>query len=244
MLVPVLLMLAALCWTLPGRPLPRDDGGASGRSPGRRDAAPGAAGRLWAWVRQRAPWLARAHGRSPLDLGAVLTEVSARLEAGASVPAAWALTIPEADEHASALDADGVPPALRRLRRRRPGLGRQDHAVLMHQVAGAEVACRVAHTLGTPLAGVLQACAEGVSEAGRARASRRSAMAAPRATARLLGWLPVAGLVLGSAWGADPLRVLVDGGWGTAALITGAVLMGAGHVWAGKLVRNAERVGS
>ncbi|HLS25805.1 MAG TPA: type II secretion protein F [Beutenbergiaceae bacterium] len=184
----------------------------------------------------------------PLDLGAILTEVAARLQAGAPVDAAWSQALPTQGDvpetsHRSGA-ADGVPVGLRALREPDRRRGRQEHLVLSHQVAGAEVACQIAHTLGTPLAGVLEACAEGVSEAGRAHAARRSAVAAPRATARLLGWLPVAGLVLGSAWGADPVQVLFDGGWGTVSLVIGAVLMGAGHLWASKLVRRAEQVGA
>ncbi|MGC0141433.1 MULTISPECIES: hypothetical protein [unclassified Pseudactinotalea] len=275
--LPLLLVVAAAAWTLPGRPVGRtvraagmcarggrsalegegldpDRDGDHTRGTGRTRgiARSGGAGRAQGW-RQR---LAHRRRRPPpVDLGAVLTEVAARISAGAAPGRAWQLALPgRVTMGRAGMADDGVPAALGALRpvpahpgrpivfgRRRAG---KDHVALIHQIAGAEVACRMAHTVGAPLARVLQASADGVVEAGRARAARRTALAAPRATARLLGWLPLAGLVLGSAWGASPAQVLFDGGWGSACLVLGVLLMAAGHLWSARLVRAAERVGS
>lgn len=173
----------------------------------------------------------------------MLTEVAARLRSGVSVPQAWAQALPAGDGLAGAIDADGVPAALRALtpprRRYRFPRGPGDPAALASQIAAAHVACRVAHTVGAPLAPVLDACAEGIAEAGRAESARRTALAGPKATARLLGWLPVAGLALGTAWGADPIGVLLGGGWGRLCLVGGLALMMLGHLWAARLVRSA-----
>src|SRR5699024_11575968 len=73
---------------------------------------------------------------------------------------------------------------------------------------------------------------------------RRSAMAAPRATARLLAWLPLAGLGLGVLLGVDPLVVFADGGLGTASLLLGLLLMLLGRRWSALLVGRAQRAGS
>lgn len=212
-------------------------------------------------------WRWRARGRRPKEepqLGRVLVEVAARLRAGAPVGQAWDRALAQefapdgpwpsgADagpvEPAALEQSEGVPQALAALAQQlsspvpgwRPGR-RQRHA-LAHQVAGAVTACRVAHRVGAPMADLLQRCAQGLVEAGEADAARRVAMAGPRATARLLSWLPLAGLGLGWAWGAEPLGVLLSGGWGGLCLVAGAGLMVAGRAWVNRLVRNAEGAG-
>lgn len=127
--------------------------------------------------------------------------------------------------------------------RRRWRLGRRDQDALAHQVAGAMAACRVAHRVGAPMAELLHRCAQGLVEAGEAEAARRVALAGPRATARLLSWLPLAGLGLGWAWGAEPFAVLLGGGWGGLCLVAGVLLMAGGRVWVNRLVRTAEGAG-
>jgi tight adherence protein B len=120
-----------------------------------------------------------------------------------------------------------LPRPLRRLVRHPRGIGSTTAGAL----PGAIAACRLTHELGAPLAEVLQRSAEGLTEAGHARAARAVALAGPRATARLLGWLPVLGLVLGAGIGADPVRVLLGGGIGSACLLGGVALMVAGRRW-------------
>src|SRR5699024_30788 len=122
----------------------------------------------------------RRRGRDAgVDLGAVLTEVSARLQAGEPPAQAWRRTLPGAQGRPVVAD-DGVPVALQELLDSRSAAGRsgQQRLALAHQVAGAQVACRMAHTVGAPLAEVLAASAAGVAEAGRAHADRRAALAA------------------------------------------------------------------
>src|SRR5690625_300220 len=88
--IPVLTMLAALVWTVPGRPLrqvPR--GPSTSRGPGRGQTEPDRPARRLGL--RRAALLRRS---SPLDLGAILTEVAARLQAGAPVDAAWSQALP------------------------------------------------------------------------------------------------------------------------------------------------------
>ncbi|MFD4973735.1 type II secretion system F family protein [Streptomyces sp. NPDC058424] len=72
------------------------------------------------------------------------------------------------------------------------------------------------------------------------RADLRAQLLGARATAVMLAGLPVLGLLLGTAMGADPLRVLLHTGAGLGCLAIGGVLEGAGLWWALRIVRGAE----
>ncbi|MFE4408335.1 type II secretion system F family protein [Streptomyces sp. NPDC093064] len=72
------------------------------------------------------------------------------------------------------------------------------------------------------------------------RADLRAQLSGARATAVMLAGLPVLGLLLGTAMGADPLRVLLHTGAGLGCLVIGGVLEGAGLWWALRIVRGAE----
>lgn len=223
----------------------RPEAGQNRGTPGRR--------RWW-------PHRSRRTGHQP-QFGRVLIEVAVRLRAGSTVAAAWSQALAEEfparpvspatrfrEEEDPEL-TEAVPPALRdlatglRARNGRGRIPRRDQQALVHQVAGAMTACRVAHRVGAPMADLLHRCAQGLVEAGEAEAARRVALAGPRATARLLSWLPLAGLGLGWAWGAEPLGVLLGGGWGGMCLVAGAIFMVGGRVWVNRLVRTAEGAG-
>lgn len=220
------------------------------------------------------PRVRRRPGTREIDVGVLVTEVATRLKAGADVDAAWDETfarvgltgqtpaawteppgsVAARDPGAPARE-DGVPGQLLELASRQAAhdrLPRPLRRLVRHGIGsttagalpGAIAACRLTHELGAPLAEVLQRCAEGLTEAGHARAARAVALAGPRATARLLGWLPVLGLVLGAGIGADPLRVLLGGGLGSACLLAGVALMVAGRRWVAALERVAGAAGT
>ncbi|MPV38728.1 type II secretion protein F [Georgenia subflava] len=199
----------------------------------------------------------RGHRPAEPDLGVVVTEVATRLRAGADVESAWRETFarigitsgrdgpdddgvpgPLAELARRQVELEGVPRMLRRLVRR-PGVGVTTAGAL----PGALAACRLTHELGAPLAQVLERCAHGLTEAGNARAARSVALAGPRSTARLLGWLPLLGLVLGAAVGADPVAVLLGGGLGSVCLVGGVALMVLGRRWVATLERAATAAG-
>lgn len=204
-------------------------------TPGRARARRRATGRL--------PAGASAGGGTP-DLGAVATEVAARLRAGEDPRGAWerALTRSRGDGRAVARagvadvpDLDQLLPARR--------LGRRPEGEVEAQVVALRAAVGLAARVGAPLADVLDRCAAGIAEAGRAEAARRIALAGPASTARLLGWLPVAGVALGWAAGMEPVAVLVDGRLGTAAGLAGLALLVLGRRWSAALVGAARRSG-
>ncbi|MGW7517026.1 type II secretion system F family protein [Streptomyces sp. NPDC054796] len=72
------------------------------------------------------------------------------------------------------------------------------------------------------------------------REELRAQLAGPRSTAAVLALLPAFGLLLGSAMGADPLRVLLHSPAGLGCLLVGGLLEWAGLVWVARLVRSAQ----
>jgi len=102
-------------------------------------------------------------------------------------------------------------------------------------------AARLSDELGAPLSGVLDRIASAVAADEEAEDERRAALAGPRATARVLAWLPLLGLLLGGLLGADPVGVVLSGGLGTMAAALGAALLLLGRWWTGALLRRAAR---
>ena len=67
-------------------------------------------------------------------------------------------------------------------------------------------------------------------------------LAGPRATAKVLSGLPVIGLLMGIAMGADPIGWLLGNPLGIACLICGLMLSTLGLLWSRRLVRSVERL--
>lgn len=105
---------------------------------------------------------------------------------------------------------------------------------------GLAACWRVAVDRGAGLAAGLERL-EGALRAERdQRADLRAQLAGARSTAVMLAGLPVLGLLMGSALGAAPLRVLLHTGAGLGCLAVGGVLEGAGVWWALRIMRGAE----
>ncbi|MGW6010714.1 type II secretion system F family protein [Streptomyces sp. NPDC055210] len=105
---------------------------------------------------------------------------------------------------------------------------------------GLAACWRVAVDRGAGLAAGLDRL-EGALRAERdQRADLRAQLAGARSTAVLLAGLPVLGLLLGTALGADPLHVVLHTGAGFGCLLVGGVLEGIGLWWALRIVRGAE----
>lgn len=107
-------------------------------------------------------------------------------------------------------------------------------------LAGVAACWQVAVDGGAGLASGLERL-EGVLRAEREQQeSLRSELAGPRATVLLLACLPALGLVLGTAMGASPLKVLLHSAAGFGCLAVAAVLEAAGVWWAARIVRAGE----
>ncbi|WP_189936392.1 type II secretion system F family protein [Streptomyces sulfonofaciens] len=103
---------------------------------------------------------------------------------------------------------------------------------------GLAACWRVAVDSGAGLAAGLDRLEAALRAEESRRAELRAQLAGPRSTAVLLAVLPVLGLLLGSALGADPLRVLLHTGAGLGCLAVGGLLEGSGLWWALRIVRN------
>ncbi|MFJ4476110.1 type II secretion system F family protein [Streptomyces xanthochromogenes] len=107
-------------------------------------------------------------------------------------------------------------------------------------LAGVAACWQVAVDGGAGLASGLERL-EGVLRAEREqREALRSELAGPRTTVLLLAFLPALGLVLGTAMGASPLKVLLHSAAGFGCLLVAGVLEAAGVWWAARIVRAGE----
>jgi tight adherence protein B len=97
----------------------------------------------------------------------------------------------------------------------------------------------VSELTGAPLAVLLENYAGHLQQELDLAAARRTALAGPRATSGLLGWLPLLGLGLGVLMGVDPFGLLLGTPAGWMVLAAGAGLMVLGRFWSGRLVARA-----
>jgi len=184
-------------------------------------------GRLWdeLWTVYGVP---NGNGQpmsEPLDSGSALSEGSAAVLGSARAAAATGAPVAEAILRA-------LPTAFK---------ARDREVRTWRQLA----ACfDIAEASGCPLADVLTRFAAQLEAEDDADAARQTALAGPKATVRLLTWLPLMGLGLGAALGVDPLATLLGTPLGLAALLGGAVLTVVGRAWSARLVSAAAGSGT
>lgn len=103
-----------------------------------------------------------------------------------------------------------------------------------------QLSLRMSESAGAPLATSLERAAEHAEERIDALLGRQSALAAPRATGRILSWLPLLGLGLGVLMGSNPVGVLTGSILGALTGLLGLGLAFAGRRWTAALVHRAE----
>ncbi|MFI5570436.1 type II secretion system F family protein [Streptomyces sp. NPDC051740] len=166
--------------------------------------------------------------------GALAGEVRAGRQPGeALLPAArdsGGLGDMQATVLAAARFGGDVPEALARAARQ-PGA---------EGLRGLAACWRVAVDQGAGLAAGLDRLEAALCAERDQRADLRAQLAGARATAVLLAGLPVVGLALGAALGADPLHILLHTPSGLVCLAVGGVLEGLGLWWALRIMRGAE----
>ncbi|MEU1213445.1 type II secretion system F family protein [Streptomyces sp. NPDC005791] len=189
-------------------------------------------------LRQRARRRGReeaAHAVTGL-CGAVVGELRAGREPGQALLAAardtGALGAAEPAVLAAARFGGDVPGALRQASEG-PGLD---------GLAGMAACWRVAVDGGAGLAAGLARLEGALRGERRRREELRAQLAGAWSTVVVLALLPVVGLGLGAALGADPLRVLLHSPGGLVCLVTGCLLETAGLFWASRIVRAGEAV--
>lgn len=151
-----------------------------------------------------------------------------------AVQRASALGLPAA---ASIRDACAAVP----VKARRPSTAR-DPALTggQHKMWLEVAACfEVGEASGAAMAGVLNRLAASIEAEQDAAAMRETALAGPRATVRLLSWLPFVGLGLGMAMGVDPVGALLGSVVGWAVLAIGVAFALAGWAWSIRMISAA-----
>jgi tight adherence protein B len=187
--------------------------------------------------------LARERGRDRdrrvqgvIDLcGATAGELRAGLQPAQALLLAAGATDVLGDAEAAVLAAarfgGDVPGALRKAARQ-PGA---------EGLAGMAACWRVAVDSGAGLAAGLDRLEAALRSESDQREDLKAQLAGAWSTVVLLALLPVAGLAMGWALGADPLYVLFHTPAGIACLVTGGLLETAGLCWAGRIVRAGEQ---
>ena len=102
------------------------------------------------------------------------------------------------------------------------------------------VCLHLSEATGSALSATLRRAAEHAEESIDALLGRESALAAPRATGRILSLLPFIGLGLGELMGTSPVSVLTGSIAGACAGLVGVGLALAGRRWTAALVHAAE----
>ncbi|MBV9821229.1 MAG: type II secretion system F family protein [Actinobacteria bacterium] len=188
-----------------------------------------------AWIRRlpagRLRRSDRTGDRCREELAAVVTVLRDEYAAGATIAAAFGAAAalpgrfraPLGRAAASARDGGEVAPALAGDRR----------------LAALAVACDLAGRNGAPLVRSLAGVHAELTADQRTSRAVRTALAGPRSSALLLAGLPLLGLVMGTAMGAAPQRVLLHTGAGRIALTVGLALELVGLAWTRALSRRA-----
>lgn len=194
-------------------------------------------------------------GLRDLDVGLLCAEIATRLEAGASIENAWSTTLHRLDARLdfSAIQ-DFVAHPRTGLRERfvylRAGQTVQANplARVRHPEAAAQalrgmlIATQVATQVGAPLAEILNRVADGIAATLETAAKRHTAQVGPKATARLLGVLPLAALGMAQFIGVDVIDMAFRGGINTWVFVVGLALMVAGNLWSTAMIRKATGI--
>jgi tight adherence protein B len=108
-----------------------------------------------------------------------------------------------------------------------------------HQLAQFDALWSTALASGGSIAGATQALGESFHANARHRREIEVAFAGPKATARLVAVLPLAGLLLAQLFGLNPLKAIFTNGLAMVALIFGLILLIAGRVWTRSILDKA-----
>jgi tight adherence protein B len=196
---------------------------------------PAALGAVSGWVLAYC-WRAisedHAQDAARTELAAVVAALAEEYEAGATTAAAFASAAAATQRYghpfARAAAAAAAGNEVSRSLDADPGL------------SDLGVACAVASRTGCALNSVLAGVRADLEADRSLRRVVGATLTGPTTSALLLALLPVVGLVMGFAMGADPLRVLLHTTPGLAALSVGVCLDLTGLMWTLGLTRRAS----
>ncbi|WP_113904947.1 MULTISPECIES: type II secretion system F family protein [Brevibacterium] len=156
-------------------------------------------------------------GMTPQAVMTTVSRQNSRLQ-----PISRAITLGEDPGQAIATRSDSLPAAAAEL------------------FAGMAAVWTVSERSGAPAADMLLRYARAQRDALDAERERRIAMAGPKATVRVLSWLPLIGIGLGLLIGVRP-EDLVAGVPGRLSIIAGLGLYVVGRVWMSRMIDRAQR---
>ena len=159
-----------------------------------------------------------------------LGAVSTNLQAGAAMPDALARA---AEQVPAPLHAE----AARLAQLARSGAPLETHVPELERLG---TLWALSASRGVPLAKLVAALRDDIDHANRHRDATRAALAGPQTTAVVLALLPVAGVLMGTAMGANPLAFLTGGGLGGMLLVVGTALVCAGVAVSRRIIEGAS----
>lgn len=186
-------------------------------------------------ARRRLARRRRARSTASGSLQAALDVLVGELRIGAHPVAAISVAAQESDEQvarslgtvaARAMLGADVAAGLRAEGRRSPSPGHWERLAACWQLA---------QTHGLAIATLMQAAQRDIAERERFRGRVDAGMAGARATATILAGLPLLGVLLGHAIGAEPLRFLLSGGAGGWLLVVGTAFVCCGLLWSDRI---------
>lgn len=161
------------------------------------------------------------------------------LDAGVAPVSAWAYAGEESAEpsvrRVAAAVAGGVPPA--------DALAQTGAASGDDALRALAAVWSVADTAGASFAPALRNLAAALRDRAETRREVGVALSGPRATARLVAWLPAVGLAMAFALGVDVIGALTGSVIGWSLLIAGVASSVGGHAWTRRMVRRSAPAG-
>ena len=185
---------------------------------------------VWSWRgRQRRGSLEQAFAH---DLRALVAELRSGAHPGSALSTAASSTVLWPQAVAAERFGDGVADGFARDATENPRLGRY-----LRQLS----ACwRVGVNHGSGLAISIERLAVSIETTMDVEATLANELAAPRATVRLLAFLPVVGIAMGYMLGANPLAWFVDTGIGKVTFLAAGGLTITGSWWSHRIVSRIE----
>ena len=166
------------------------------------------------------------------DLRALVAELRSGAHPGTALSTAASSTVLWPQAVAAERFGDGVADGFARDAAENPRLGRY-----LRQLS----ACwRVGVNHGSGLAISIERLAVSIETTMDVEATLANELAAPRATVRLLAFLPVVGIAMGYMLGANPLAWFVDTGIGKVTFLAAVGLTIAGSWWSHRIVSRIE----
>ena len=102
-------------------------------------------------------------------------------------------------------------------------------------------AWEVSERTGASMCAAIEATAERLAAEHETERTVSAELSAPRASGRLMGALPLVGVLLGYGFGGDPLRFLTGTAVGNACLVAGVGLACAGVWWTDRIADGGVR---